>query len=94
MKVSTLSALLLTLVCCAMLAEVVTGGKGDLDSLKTKKDVIRYIKAADDQIAAAKDVYAKLVAMGKIKLAKRFQKRAKSYFKKLSRKGENNEDNE
>eukprot|EP00058_Branchiostoma_floridae_P009716 XP_002595204.1 hypothetical protein BRAFLDRAFT_129340 [Branchiostoma floridae] len=77
MKVSTMSALLLALFCCALLVEVATAA--DLSNLKTKQDVLNYMQKADDKTTAAKEIYDELVNQGKAKLANKFKKRAKSY---------------
>ncbi|XP_035693038.1 uncharacterized protein LOC118427379 isoform X3 [Branchiostoma floridae] len=83
MKVSTMSALLLALVCCALLVEDATAA--DLSELKTKADLRDYMKNADDKTTAAKEIYDELVNQGKAKLANKFKKRAKSYIKRERR---------
>ncbi|XP_035693037.1 uncharacterized protein LOC118427379 isoform X2 [Branchiostoma floridae] len=83
MKVSTMSALLLALVCCALLVEDATAA--DLSNLKTKQDVLNYMQKAEDKTTAAKEIYDELVNQGKAKLANKFKKRAKSYIKRERR---------
>ncbi|XP_035693035.1 uncharacterized protein LOC118427379 isoform X1 [Branchiostoma floridae] len=81
MKVSTMSALLLALVCCALLVEDATAA--DLSELKTKADLRDYMKNADDKDAAVQEIYDLLVSQGKEKFAEKFMKKAQAYISRL-----------
>ncbi|KAI8494543.1 hypothetical protein Bbelb_277690, partial [Branchiostoma belcheri] len=58
----------------------------DLDDITNRSDIKKYMRNADDKVAAAKAIYNKMVSMGKAKAAERFQKRAKAYIRRSRRK--------
>ncbi|CAH1267290.1 Hypp3725 [Branchiostoma lanceolatum] len=75
MKVSVLLLAMLVLLAASTAAI-------DIDDVKNKKDAREFLKQAKNKVAAAKEIHAKLVSLGRAKQANKFMKRAKSVIRR------------